>query len=144
VNIGSTPRRCSSYIFWSVPANQAGSGSRVSGDPSRRNTPLQLLVIVLIVRNNSHHYVRIIYFYINVIYICILFFCGINFYNFRKLKVNCTSKVIPVNSIANPSKTDKNSYYCDRNLLLSLVYDAKMTEWFAQQNVATSNRDETG
>ncbi|XP_020293161.1 voltage-dependent calcium channel subunit alpha-2/delta-3 isoform X2 [Pseudomyrmex gracilis] len=33
---------------------------------------------------------------------------------------------------SNPHKTD-NSYYCDRNLLLSLVYDAKVTEWFAQQ-----------
>ncbi|XP_011876387.1 PREDICTED: voltage-dependent calcium channel subunit alpha-2/delta-3 isoform X2 [Vollenhovia emeryi] len=33
----------------------------------------------------------------------------------------------------NPYKADKNSYYCDRNLLLSLVYDAKATEWFAQQ-----------
>lgn len=56
------------------------------------------------------------------------------------------SKIIPVKSIANPSKTDKteNSYYCDRNLLLSLVYDAKMTEWFAQQNVATSIREEIG
>lgn len=72
------------------------------------------------------------------------FFCGINFYHFRKLKVNCTSKVIPVNSIANPSKTDKNAYYCDRNLLLSLVYDAKMTEWFTQQSIVTSNHDESG
>ncbi|KAL0134731.1 hypothetical protein PUN28_001482 [Cardiocondyla obscurior] len=33
----------------------------------------------------------------------------------------------------NPYKADRNSYYCDRNLLLSLVYDAKATEWFAQQ-----------
>ncbi|XP_025988589.1 voltage-dependent calcium channel subunit alpha-2/delta-3 isoform X3 [Solenopsis invicta] len=33
----------------------------------------------------------------------------------------------------NPYKADKDSYCCDRNLLLSLVYDAKVTEWFAQQ-----------
>ncbi|XP_011260167.1 voltage-dependent calcium channel subunit alpha-2/delta-3 isoform X2 [Camponotus floridanus] len=48
------------------------------------------------------------------------------------------------NSHTNPSKTDKNSYYCDRNLLLSLVYDAKMTEWFTQQSIVTSNHDESG
>ncbi|XP_072766737.1 voltage-dependent calcium channel subunit straightjacket isoform X2 [Anoplolepis gracilipes] len=49
-------------------------------------------------------------------------------------------------SHTNPSKTDKFSYYCDRNLLLSLVYDAKVTEWFAQQTPAypSSTRDESG
>ncbi|XP_011334434.1 voltage-dependent calcium channel subunit alpha-2/delta-3 isoform X3 [Ooceraea biroi] len=35
-------------------------------------------------------------------------------------------------SHSNPSKVDKsNSYYCDRNLLQGLVFDAKVTEWFA-------------
>ncbi|XP_011643391.1 voltage-dependent calcium channel subunit alpha-2/delta-3 isoform X2 [Pogonomyrmex barbatus] len=39
----------------------------------------------------------------------------------------------------NSYKADKNSYYCDRNLLLSLVYDAKVTEWFAQQTSTNPN-----
>lgn len=63
VNIDSTPRRCSSYTFWSVPANQAGSGSTWSNDPSRRNTPLQLLLTPLIVCYNFLNY-----------YICMTFF----------------------------------------------------------------------
>jgi hypothetical protein len=42
---------------------------------------------------------------------------------------------------ANPSKVDRNAYYCDRNLLLSLVFDAKVTEWFA--NLSTT-LNETG
>lgn len=46
-----------------------------------------------------------------------------------------------VNSTANPYKADRNSYYCDRNLLLSLVYDAKVTEWFANPSIS---REETG
>lgn len=50
VNTGSTiPRSCSSYIFWSVPANQAGSGSTWSNDPNRRNTPLRVPVAALLV-----------------------------------------------------------------------------------------------
>lgn len=50
---------------------------------------------------------------------------------FHGIKIN--SIKISFCSTANPYKADKNSYYCDRNLLLSLVYDAKATEWFAQQ-----------
>lgn len=42
-------------------------------------------------------------------------------------------------STANPYKVDKNSYYCDRNLLLSLVYDAKVTEWFAHSDQMPPN-----
>ncbi|XP_028044532.1 voltage-dependent calcium channel subunit alpha-2/delta-3 isoform X2 [Monomorium pharaonis] len=44
----------------------------------------------------------------------------------------------------NPYKADRNSYYCDRNLLLSLVYDAKVTEWFAQQNPPNPSTKESG
>ncbi|XP_015188370.1 PREDICTED: voltage-dependent calcium channel subunit alpha-2/delta-3 isoform X3 [Polistes dominula] len=44
-------------------------------------------------------------------------------------------------SYPNPNKTDKNSYYCDRSLLLSLVFDAKVTEWFANPS---TTREETG
>ncbi|KAI4473781.1 hypothetical protein M0802_015943 [Mischocyttarus mexicanus] len=44
-------------------------------------------------------------------------------------------------SYPNPNKADKNSYYCDRNLLLSLVFDAKVTEWFANPS---TTREETG
>ncbi|XP_067204326.1 voltage-dependent calcium channel subunit alpha-2/delta-3 isoform X2 [Linepithema humile] len=46
----------------------------------------------------------------------------------------------------NPYKADRNSYYCDRNLLQSLVFDAKVTEWFAQQTPAnpSTNREESG
>ncbi|KAL6434662.1 hypothetical protein ACFW04_006181 [Cataglyphis niger] len=52
----------------------------------------------------------------------------------------------PHASHTNPSKADKNSYYCDRNLLLSLVYDARVTEWFAQQTPAnpSSTREASG
>ncbi|CAK9822577.1 Voltage-dependent calcium channel subunit alpha-2/delta-3 [Anthophora retusa] len=38
-------------------------------------------------------------------------------------------------------KADKDSYYCDRDLLLSLVFDAKVTEWFANPSTA---REEKG
>ncbi|KAG7203219.1 hypothetical protein KM043_010323 [Ampulex compressa] len=41
----------------------------------------------------------------------------------------------------NPYKADKDSYYCDRNLLLSLVFDAKVTEWFANPS---TTREEKG
>ncbi|XP_019696116.1 voltage-dependent calcium channel subunit alpha-2/delta-3 isoform X6 [Harpegnathos saltator] len=41
----------------------------------------------------------------------------------------------------NPYKADRNSYYCDRYLLLSLVFDAKVTEWFANPS---TTREETG
>ncbi|KAK2575605.1 hypothetical protein KPH14_011311 [Odynerus spinipes] len=44
-------------------------------------------------------------------------------------------------SYPNPYKADKNSYYCDRNLLLSLVFDAKVTEWFANPS---TTREEKG
>ena len=30
--------------------------------------------------------------------------------------------------------SDKDSYYCDRNLVQSLVYDAKITEWFSRNS----------
>ncbi|KAG5309152.1 CA2D3 protein, partial [Pseudoatta argentina] len=39
---------------------------------------------------------------------------------------------------------NKNSYFCDRNLLLSLVYDAKVTEWFAQQIPPNPSNKESG
>ncbi|XP_076235530.1 voltage-dependent calcium channel subunit straightjacket isoform X5 [Calliopsis andreniformis] len=38
-------------------------------------------------------------------------------------------------------KADKDSYYCDRDLLLSLVFDAKVTEWFANPS---TTREEKG
>ncbi|XP_032664937.1 voltage-dependent calcium channel subunit alpha-2/delta-3 isoform X3 [Odontomachus brunneus] len=44
-------------------------------------------------------------------------------------------------SHSNPYKADRNSYYCDRYLLLSLVFDAKVTEWFANPS---TTREETG
>ncbi|XP_046388062.1 voltage-dependent calcium channel subunit alpha-2/delta-3 isoform X1 [Ischnura elegans] len=47
-------------------------------------------------------------------------------------------------------KTNKDSYFCgwvcgpgDRNLLLSLVFDAKVTEWFPK-NVSQSSKEEKG
>ncbi|XP_043503020.1 voltage-dependent calcium channel subunit alpha-2/delta-3 isoform X2 [Polistes fuscatus] len=44
-------------------------------------------------------------------------------------------------SYPSTNKADKNSYYCDRNLLMSLVFDAKVTEWFANPS---TTREETG
>ncbi|XP_066590099.1 voltage-dependent calcium channel subunit alpha-2/delta-3 isoform X2 [Prorops nasuta] len=44
-------------------------------------------------------------------------------------------------SYPNPYKADKNSYFCDRNLLLSLVFDAKVTMWFANPS---TTREEAG
>ncbi|XP_008550287.1 voltage-dependent calcium channel subunit alpha-2/delta-3 isoform X1 [Microplitis demolitor] len=44
-------------------------------------------------------------------------------------------------SHSNPNTSDKNSYYCDRVLLQSLVHDAKVTEWFANIN---QTREEKG
>ncbi|XP_076638666.1 voltage-dependent calcium channel subunit straightjacket isoform X2 [Colletes latitarsis] len=44
-------------------------------------------------------------------------------------------------SKSTPYKADKDSYYCDRELLQSLVFDAKVTEWFA--NLSTT-REEKG
>ncbi|XP_043672455.1 voltage-dependent calcium channel subunit alpha-2/delta-3 isoform X1 [Vespula pensylvanica] len=44
-------------------------------------------------------------------------------------------------SYPNPYKADKNSYYCDRYLLSSLVFDAKVTEWFANPS---TTREEKG
>ncbi|XP_076283339.1 voltage-dependent calcium channel subunit straightjacket isoform X6 [Lasioglossum baleicum] len=38
-------------------------------------------------------------------------------------------------------KADKDLYYCDRDLLLSLVFDAKVTEWFANPS---TTREEKG
>lgn len=35
--------------------------------------------------------------------------------------------------------SDKDSYYCDRNLMQSLVYDAKITEWFSRNSTTTFN-----
>ncbi|XP_029664841.1 voltage-dependent calcium channel subunit alpha-2/delta-3 isoform X1 [Formica exsecta] len=57
-----------------------------------------------------------------------------------------TASAPPHTPYTKPFKTDKNSYYCDRNLLLSLVYDAKVTEWFAQQTPAnpSSTREASG
>ncbi|XP_048509667.1 voltage-dependent calcium channel subunit alpha-2/delta-3 isoform X2 [Athalia rosae] len=40
---------------------------------------------------------------------------------------------------SNDGRVDKLSYYCDRNLLLSLVFDAKVTEWFA--NTSTTHEE---
>ncbi|KYM97596.1 Voltage-dependent calcium channel subunit alpha-2/delta-3 [Cyphomyrmex costatus] len=46
---------------------------------------------------------------------------------------------------AKPYKAEnKNSYFCDRSLLLSLVYDAKVTEWFAQQIPPNPSTKESG
>ncbi|XP_046416365.1 voltage-dependent calcium channel subunit alpha-2/delta-3 isoform X2 [Neodiprion fabricii] len=44
-------------------------------------------------------------------------------------------------SRVNTSKVERTSYYCDRNLLLSLVFDAMVTEWFAN---ASTVREEKG
>ncbi|KAG5680433.1 hypothetical protein PVAND_009941 [Polypedilum vanderplanki] len=35
--------------------------------------------------------------------------------------------------------SDKDSYYCDRNLMQSLVYDAKVTEWFSRNTSSGLN-----
>ncbi|XP_043273923.1 voltage-dependent calcium channel subunit alpha-2/delta-3 isoform X3 [Venturia canescens] len=51
----------------------------------------------------------------------------------------------PKQTQPNPSKStptpDKNSYFCDRSLLQSLVFDAKVTAWFANIN---TTREEKG
>ncbi|XP_012150257.1 voltage-dependent calcium channel subunit straightjacket isoform X2 [Megachile rotundata] len=39
-----------------------------------------------------------------------------------------------------PYKVDKDSYYCDRDLLLSLVFDAKVTEWFANPSTTREEK----
>ena len=39
-----------------------------------------------------------------------------------------------------PYKADKDSYYCDRDLLLSLVFDAKVTEWFANPSTTREEK----
>ncbi|XP_076283342.1 voltage-dependent calcium channel subunit straightjacket isoform X8 [Lasioglossum baleicum] len=44
-------------------------------------------------------------------------------------------------SSATAYKADKDLYYCDRDLLLSLVFDAKVTEWFANPS---TTREEKG
>ncbi|XP_012275894.1 voltage-dependent calcium channel subunit alpha-2/delta-3 isoform X2 [Orussus abietinus] len=41
----------------------------------------------------------------------------------------------PRKSYPSASKADTDTYYCDRSLLLSLVYDAKVTEWFANASI---------
>nr|XP_024215469.1 voltage-dependent calcium channel subunit alpha-2/delta-3 isoform X2 [Halyomorpha halys] len=49
-------------------------------------------------------------------------------------------------SSCNSSKDDtmdKSTYYCDRTLLLSLVYDAKATEWFSG-NISLASVEEKG
>ncbi|KAL1110506.1 hypothetical protein AAG570_008034 [Ranatra chinensis] len=38
---------------------------------------------------------------------------------------------------------EKTSYFCDRKLFLSLVYDAKVTEWFST-NISTASAEEKG
>lgn len=52
-----------------------------------------------------------------------------------------TDRIFPSIRTATPYKADKDSYYCDRDLLLSLVFDAKVTQWFANPRTA---REETG
>ncbi|KAG9433939.1 voltage-dependent calcium channel subunit alpha-2/delta-3 precursor [Apis mellifera carnica] len=42
-----------------------------------------------------------------------------------------------------PYKIDKDSYYCDRDLLLSLVFDAKVTQWFANLNITREEKAKT-
>ncbi|XP_076657364.1 voltage-dependent calcium channel subunit straightjacket isoform X1 [Halictus rubicundus] len=37
-------------------------------------------------------------------------------------------------------KADKDLYYCDRDLLLSLVFDAKVTEWFANPSTTREGK----
>ncbi|XP_031833881.1 voltage-dependent calcium channel subunit straightjacket isoform X2 [Nomia melanderi] len=39
-------------------------------------------------------------------------------------------------------KADKESYYCDRELLHSLVFDAKVTEWFANPSTTREEKGE--
>jgi hypothetical protein len=40
------------------------------------------------------------------------------------------------------SNSAKDSYYCDRGLIQSLVYDAKVTEWFPKDSTFGSNEKE--
>ncbi|XP_070491988.1 voltage-dependent calcium channel subunit alpha-2/delta-3 isoform X2 [Chironomus tepperi] len=42
----------------------------------------------------------------------------------------------------NVSNTAKDSYYCDRGLIQSLVYDAKVTDWFPKDSTFGSNEKE--
>ncbi|XP_015440255.1 PREDICTED: voltage-dependent calcium channel subunit alpha-2/delta-3 isoform X2 [Dufourea novaeangliae] len=46
----------------------------------------------------------------------------------------------PRKSKATTYKADKESYYCDRDLLLSLVFDAKVTEWFANPSTTRGEK----
>ncbi|XP_046751181.1 voltage-dependent calcium channel subunit alpha-2/delta-3 isoform X3 [Diprion similis] len=43
-------------------------------------------------------------------------------------------------SRVNTSKVERTSYYCDRNLLLSLVFDAMVTDWFANTNTTRGEK----
>ncbi|XP_012158021.1 voltage-dependent calcium channel subunit alpha-2/delta-3 isoform X4 [Ceratitis capitata] len=42
-----------------------------------------------------------------------------------------------------PSINDKESYYCDRQLMQSLVFDARVTEWFSK-NTSFNSKDDKG
>lgn len=47
---------------------------------------------------------------------------------------------IAANNSSAKFPSDKDSYYCDRDLLQSLVYDARITEWFSKNaSSATSS-----
>lgn len=45
---------------------------------------------------------------------------------------------------SNQKLFDKDSYYCDRNLMQSLVYDAKITEWFSKNSTVPNPNAEKG
>ena len=47
-------------------------------------------------------------------------------------------KNLSANNTSGKFLSDKDSYYCDRNLVQSLVYDAKMTDWFSRNATAGS------
>ncbi|XP_068145663.1 voltage-dependent calcium channel subunit alpha-2/delta-3 isoform X4 [Drosophila tropicalis] len=42
-----------------------------------------------------------------------------------------------------PSINDKESYYCDRQLMQALVFDARVTEWFSK-NTSFNSKDDKG
>ncbi|KAK0182558.1 hypothetical protein PV327_000684, partial [Microctonus hyperodae] len=56
-------------------------------------------------------------------------------------RVHATEEIHRSHVNATPNTSDRDSYYCDRLLLQSLVHDAKVTEWFANIN---TTREEKG
>lgn len=108
-NTDSTLLRKKCSTFSIAPAKRGGSGWTTKSDPNPRSIPTEVLLVV------SRQYNNHLRFLIN--------------WHFRSFSF------IPVNT----SKVNKDSYYCDRNLLLSLVFDAKVTEWFA--NPSTTHKE---